>query len=252
MEYIVYIIGGILAGVATGLVGLSAATIIAPLFATVLGMDPYIAIGIALTSDIFASSMSATNYIRNKNINLKGALTLAIPVLLFAMLASYLSYGTNPVTLNTGLNVFVLVLGLRFLVYPVRSSKSNPLLKVSKSVFIQTMFWGALIGFLSGYFGAGGGLSMLAVLTMLYKYDLKNGIGTSVFVMIFTALIGAIVHILVGGTLLVPLIITSISAFIGANMASLYANRVNEVRLNKVIGTFLVIFGIILIVVYYV
>ena len=68
IDIVIYIIGGILAGIATGLVGLSAATIIAPLFATVLGMDVYLAIGIALASDVLASATSAVTYTRNKNI----------------------------------------------------------------------------------------------------------------------------------------------------------------------------------------
>ena len=61
MVWIIYIIGGVLAGFVTGLVGLSAAVIIAPLFATMLGMDPYMAIGIALATDIFASAVSSVN-----------------------------------------------------------------------------------------------------------------------------------------------------------------------------------------------
>ena len=68
-QILIYIIGGILAGIATGLVGLSAATIIAPLFATMLGMDVYMAIGIALASDVLASATSSYIYIKNKNIH---------------------------------------------------------------------------------------------------------------------------------------------------------------------------------------
>ena len=79
IDIIVYIIGGFLAGIATGLVGLSAATIIAPLFVTVLLINPYIAIGIALASDVLASSLSAFHYIKNKNIQLTSASVMAKP-----------------------------------------------------------------------------------------------------------------------------------------------------------------------------
>jgi len=250
MEIIIYIIGGVIAGIATGLVGLSAATIIAPLFATMLGMDPYIAIGIALTSDVFASATSASNYINNKNIDLKSASGLAISVVIFTILASYLSYSTNPKILNTSINIFVFILGIRFLVYPVRS-KIHSKVTMNKKLYVETIIWGAIIGYMSGHFGAGGGLSLLALLTMRLGYNLKKGVGTSVFIMIFISMVGAIVHIIIGGTFIIPLIVTSISAFIGANISSRYANKINEVKLNKVIGIFLLIYGISLIIVYF-
>ena len=250
MEILIYIIGGLIAGIATGLVGLSAATIIAPLFATMLGMDPYIAIGIALTSDVFASATSATNYFKNKNIDLRNASGIVISVIVFAILASYLSFSTKPETLNTTINIFVLLLGIRFLVYPVKNRLVGNV-KNSKKLLIETIIWGAIIGYMSGHFGAGGGLSLLALLTMRLGYDLKKGVGTSVFIMVFIALVGAIVHIIIGGTILLPLIVTSISAFVGANFASKYANRINDVKLNQVIGVFLLVYGSALIIVYF-
>ena len=69
--------------------------------------------------------------------------------------------------------------------------------------------------------------------------------------MVFIALVGAITHIIIGGTEILPLIITSITAFIGANISSKYANKINNDKLNKTIGFLLMIFGAVLIVVYY-
>ncbi len=251
MELLIYLIGGLIAGIATGLVGLSAATIIAPLFATMLGMDPYTAIGIALASDVLASATSASTYIKNKNIDLKNGSIMAISVILFAILASYLSSFTNPLTLKTTINVFVFLLGLRFIIYPVKNRSHNVLLRQGKWLVVQTILWGAVIGMISGYFGAGGGLSMLAVLTMLLGYNLKKGIGTSVFIMTGVALVGAVTHIVIGGTILLPLITTCIAAFIGANLASRYANKINEIKLNRLIGSFLIIYGLSLVVVHF-
>lgn len=251
MEIFIYLIGGILAGVATGLIGLSAATIIAPLFATMLGMDVYLAIGIALASDVFASASSAGNYIRNKNIDIKNSAVLAVCVVSFTIIGSYLSKDMNPYNLNGTINIMVLFLGIRFIVYPVKKSDNPKFINPTKLVIFQTIFFGIVIGMINGYFGAGGGLSMLAVLTMLLGYDLKRAIGTSVFIMTFTALVGASTHFIIGGIEIIPLIVTSISAFIGAVISSAYANKINEVTLNKVIGVFLIIYGISLIIVYY-
>ncbi len=255
MDYIdilIYLVGGFLAGVATGMVGLSAATIIAPLFATMLGMDAYLAIGIALATDVFASATSASTYIKHKNINLKNAKIMAVAVLIFTILGSYLSSFTNPNNLNSAINIFVFLLGIRFLVYPVKKREVTRPYQSGKLLIVLVLFFGGVIGFISGFFGAGGGLSMLALLTMVLGYDLKNGVGTSVFIMVFIALVGAISHFIIAGTLLLPLLITSVAAFIGANIASRYANHINEILLNRVIGVFLIIYGLSLIIVQFI
>lgn len=252
-EIVVYFIGGLLAGLATGLVGLSAATIIAPLFATVLGMDVYLAVGLALASDVLASATSAVTYTLNKNISFnKKSIIFGIMVIIFAALGSYFSKDTNQYNLGSALNIFVVILGLRFIVYPVKDHHGqDKLLKRNKFIVIQSIIWGAIIGMISGYFGSGGGLSMLAVLTMLLGYNLKNGVGTSVFIMTFTALIASTVHFVIGGIELLPLIITCIAAFIGANISSIFANRVSNKTLNLTIGIFLVVFGVTMVVIWY-
>ena len=251
MEIIIYIIGGLLAGIATGLVGLSAATIIAPLFATMLGMDPFTAIGIALASDVLASATSASNYIKHKNIDLKKGAIMGVSVIVFVIIGSYLSSFTKPYTLNSTINIFVFFLGLRFIIYPVKNRVSDKLIKEGKWLILQTVLWGTVIGLISGFYGAGGGLSMLAVLTMLLGYNLKKGVGTSVFIMTGVAFVGAVTHIVIGGTLLLPLIITCIAAFIGANIASRYANKIDEVKLNRLVGTFLILYGVSLVLVFF-
>ena len=55
------------------------------------------------------------------------------------------------------------------------------------------------IGFYCGFMGLGGGMMMLFILTFVLGYDLKTAVGTSVFVMTFTALTGAALPFLFRG-----------------------------------------------------
>ena len=55
-----------------------------------------------------------------------------------------------------------------------------------------------MIGFICGFVGAGGGMMLLLVLTSVLGYELKTAVGTSVFIMTFTALTGAISHFYIG------------------------------------------------------
>lgn len=65
---IVTFFAGMGAGLGTGFAGMSAAAVISPMLITFLGMDPYMAVGIALSSDVLASAVSAYTYGKNKNL----------------------------------------------------------------------------------------------------------------------------------------------------------------------------------------
>ena len=62
---------GMGAGLGTGFAGMSAAAVISPMLITFLGMDPYLAVGIALSSDVLASAVSAYTYGKNKNLDIQ-------------------------------------------------------------------------------------------------------------------------------------------------------------------------------------
>lgn len=64
-KIIVCIIAGAGAGFGTGLAGLSAAAVIAPMLITFLNVNAYEAVGIALASDVLASAASAYTYKKN-------------------------------------------------------------------------------------------------------------------------------------------------------------------------------------------
>ena len=71
---------GMGAGLGTGFAGMSAAAVISPMLITFLKMDPYMAIGIALSSDVLASAVSAYIYGKNKNLDIKNGIIMMISV----------------------------------------------------------------------------------------------------------------------------------------------------------------------------
>ncbi len=89
--FIVCFIAGIGAGLGTGFAGMSAAAVISPMLITFLGMDPYMAVGIALSSDVLASAVSAYTYHKNKNLDVKNGLIMMASVLLFTVVGSWVA-----------------------------------------------------------------------------------------------------------------------------------------------------------------
>ena len=124
-EIIICIIAGLGAGLGTGFAGMSAAVVIAPLLITFLGVDPYLAVGIALASDVLASAASAVMYAKNKNIDIKNGLLMMVSVLLFTFVGSFIASLTSA-TLMGNFSLFItIILGLKFIIKPVTAPKKR-------------------------------------------------------------------------------------------------------------------------------
>ncbi len=244
VEFAVCMAASIGAGLGTGLAGMSAAAVIAPMLSTFLGVPAYQAIGIALASDVLASGVSAAIYHRNKNLDVRGGLMLLLSVVIFTYLGSLVSFQTNDEGLGY-ISVFMTFLvGMRFLLDPV-SPPRKPKKQSPTARQIKTFVSGALIGFICGFVGAGGGMMMLIVLTTVLGYELKTAVGTSVFVMTFTAFTGAVSHFVIGGVydwMMLGLCIVLTCLY--AQVASTFATKTSEKLQKQATGLILVLLGI--------
>lgn len=238
------LIGGLGAGIGTGLAGLSAAAVISPMLITFLGMPAYQAVGIALASDVLASAVSAYTYGKNKNLDIKNGIIMMITVLIFTMVGSYIS-SLVPNKLMGSFSVYMTFLvGIKFIVKPVMTTKDAMEEKSAKTKAIQSVLCGTMIGFICGFVGAGGGMMLLLILTSVLGYELKTAVGTSVFIMAFTAFTGASSHFMIGG---IPdfkvLLLCIIFTFIGAQISAKFANKSSEKVLNRALGIVLTAIG---------
>ena len=243
---IVTFFAGMGAGLGTGFAGMSAAAVISPILITFLGIDPYMAVGIALSSDVLASAVSAYTYGKNKNLDIKNGLIMMVTVLIFTVVGSYIS-SLVPSTTMGNFSVFMtFLLGIKFIVRPVMTTKEAMQGVSAKKRAMQSVICGIIIGFICGFIGAGGGMMMLLILTSVLGYELKTAVGTSVFIMTFTAFTGAVSHFTIGG-LPDPAvwILCIIFTLIWARIAAVLANKATPKTLNRATGVILVVLGVV-------
>ena len=236
---------GMGAGLGTGFAGMSAAAVISPMLITFLGMNPYMAVGIALSSDVLASAVSAYTYAKNKNIDIKNGLIMMGSVLVFTVVGSYVSSLVPSATMGNFSVFMTFLLGIKFIVRPVMTTKEAMQGVSAKKRALQSLVCGMMIGFICGFVGAGGGMMMLLILTSVLGYELKTAVGTSVFIMAFTAFTGAASHFAIGG---MPdwtvWSLCVVFTLIWARIAALFANKATPKTLNRVTGVILVVLGI--------
>ena len=246
LTFIICFLAGAGAGLGTGFAGMSAAAVITPMLVTFLNIEPYTAVGIALASDVLASAVSAYTYGKNKNLDIKNGLVMMLSVLVFTVVGSFVSSLVPSVAMGNFSVFMTLLLGIKFIVRPVMTTKEAMEKVPAKKRAIQSVICGTIIGLICGFVGAGGGMMMLLILTTVLGYELKTAVGTSVFIMTFTALTGAISHFAIGGMPdITVLILCVVFTLIWARIAAVLANKAQPKTLNRATGVVLVVLGIV-------
>ena len=252
IKLIVCFIAGIGAGLGTGFAGMSAAAVISPMLITFLDIPAYEAVGIALASDVLASAVSAYTYKKNDNLDVKNGVIMMAAVLAFTMVGSWVASVVPNTTMGNFSMFMTLLLGVKFIVKPVMTTKEKMLNTSKTKRAVQSVVCGILVGFICGFVGAGGGMMMLLVLTSFLGYELKTAVGTSVFIMTFTALTGAVSHFAIGGMPdLWCLLFCVVFTFIWARIAAKLANKASPKTLNRATGVVLTVLGTVIVAVNY-
>ena len=97
------------------------------------------------------------------------------------------------------------------------------------------------------FVGTGGGMMMLIVFSVFFGMELKTAVGTSTFIITFTALIASISHIMIHpasvfekwDVMLVCIVVATISSLVSAR----FANRVSNRTIGLATGVVLTILG---------
>ena len=246
LTVLVTFFAGMGAGLGTGFAGLSAAAVISPMLITFLHMDPYMAVGIALSSDVLASAVSAYTYGKNKNLDVRNGIIMMLSVLAFTVIGSYVASKVPSATMGNFSVFMTFLLGIKFIIRPVMTTKEAMQGVSPKKRAIQSFVSGCLIGFICGFIGAGGGMMMLLILTSVLGYELKTAVGTSVFIMAFTALTGAVSHFAIGGAPDWTVFFLCVAfTLLWARIAAVFANKAEPKTLNRATGIILVILGLV-------
>lgn len=258
MEYIIVFLAAALAGIGTGLAGLSAATAMVPLMIVLCpsfqgAHGAYMATAIALASDILGSAVTTAIYAKNKKIDLKHGWLMTVCVISMCAIGSIAAYFTHQQVLG-GFSLFLCIaIGIRFLVKPDAKEEptniGNP--RLSLKEIAVSLFFGLTIGFGTGFFGSGGGMMMLIVFTAMLGYDRRSAVGTSTFIMTFTALIASVSHILIEPSILLEcldfLLLAIVTATFFSMVSARFANRVKAKAVGYATGIILFTLGLTLV-----
>ena len=252
IKILVCFFAGAGAGIGTGFAGMSAAAIIGPMLTTFLGISAYDAVGIGLISDVLASLISAYTYKKSGNLDVKNSLPLLVSVLIVTMIGSFVASFLPERAMGGTIQIALIFIGLRFLLKPVNKTREQLEAVSPKSRLIKAIIGGVFVGFICGFIGAGGGMMLLLVLTTFLGYPMHLAVGTSVFIMAFTALTGGVSHFMISGVPdILSLVLCVVFTLLWARIAAKIANKSNAKTLNRVVGVVMIITSVVILAVNY-
>ena len=182
---------------------------------------------------------------------------MLVCILSMCTVGSFVAWLAGNVVLG-GFTLFLtFCIGIRFLLKP-STEKETPVVKGAKldlKGVIISLFFGLTIGFGTGFVGTGGGMMMLVVFTAFLGMERKTAVGTSTFIMTFTALIASISHIVIHPAIVLErwnvLIICIIVATVTSLVSAQFANKVTNRIVGLVTGAVLTVLGAAMIILNY-
>ncbi len=201
MEFIAYLVTGIVAGSMAGLFGVGGGIIVVPsliLTFTLMGLPEalvtHLAIGTSLACMVFTALSSTLSHNKNKGVDWRSLCVLAPALMLGSWFGVEMAVSLSGSVLQKVLGTGLILMGVNMFfgkIKPVSDLPFNP------SPWILAG-GGTAIGFASSIFGIGGGVMTIPFLTRLGQ-DMRRCIGTSAACSLAIALIGASANILLGG-----------------------------------------------------
>lgn len=176
--YIAVIAAGFVAGFINTLAG-SGSLVTLPLL-IFLGLPANIANGTNRIAILLQNAVAIKSFHRQKIINVRHALTLAIPAVAGALLGAQIAVNLNEIIMRRTIGALMLVMLIITLVRPQRWLEQATTVTTRTGWWQMVLFFG--IGIYGGFIQAGVGIFLLAALVLGIGYDIVRANGAKVVV----------------------------------------------------------------------
>jgi len=185
---------GVGAGVLSGLFGVGGGIVIVPGLVLLLRVEQHVAHATSLAAILLIAPAALVGFIGEGAVDYGAAALLTAGSVLGAIVGAGLLHRLSADRLRQGFAVFLLIMAVRLAVpsAAVTTVGGQPDLPVLALAGLLGL--GLLAGALSALMGVGGGIVMVPALVLLFGFGQHLAEGTSLLVIVPTALVGAVRH----------------------------------------------------------
>ncbi|PPS45466.1 sulfite exporter TauE/SafE family protein [Chroococcidiopsis sp. TS-821] len=211
-------LGGLIAGILAGFLGIGGGTILVPLMVA-LGYTPLQGVATSSLAIVITSISGSIQNWRMGYFDPERVMYLGLPALFTAQIGVYLASKFVAYLLLTAFGLLLLIN-----IYLVDLKKHLLTINQAKPQRIHPaiarLFTGGVAGILAGLFGIGGGVIMVPMQILLLGETIKTAIQTSLGVIVLTAFAACIGHAISNNVLFIEGILLGIGGLVGAQMST--------------------------------
>ena len=238
---------GLLVGIVVGSLGAGGGILTVPILVYILGQDPHQATGLSLIIVGLTAVISLATRARSGNIAWREGALFALA----GLVGTWVGSALGPLVSARALMLsFCALLGavavfmVRSQLHPSASSSSDEAgdANVNKgswtlATVCQVIALATLTGFLTGFFGVGGGFAIVPALHLALRYPMKRASATSLLVMVITAAFGLASRTIAGTLTITAEAGVMIALFTAASMGGgIVGARLTKRMSNRVLG----------------
>ncbi|WEK12529.1 MAG: sulfite exporter TauE/SafE family protein [Candidatus Microbacterium phytovorans] len=241
-RYVLSCLGiGLAAGLLSGLFGVGGGTVIVPMLLLLLHMDQRLAAGTSLAAIVPTATVGVVSYAIHGSVAWVPAVILAAGAVIGAQVGTWLLARLPQNALRWGFVGFlVVVIVMLFVVVPSRDAE----LTLTWGVGFGLAALGVFTGIMAGLLGVGGGVIVVPALMFLFGTSDLIAKGTSLLMMIPTALSGTIGNLRRGNVDLVAAALVGVAACTTTALGAWVATLLDPFVSNVLFAVFLTFIAI--------
>ncbi|MES2811053.1 MAG: sulfite exporter TauE/SafE family protein [Bacteroidota bacterium] len=251
MEIIGYI-AALFIGLFLGLIGGGGSILTVPILVYLFNIDPLLATSYSLFIVGITSLVGSYQNYKSKHLDITKATYFVIPAVTSILIVRKfilpqipeVLWEINDFTLTKN-SLIMIVFGILMLSSSLAMIfKRKITTNITPNLF-QLSLIGLIIGILTGFLGAGGGFLIIPSLLFFGGLEMKNAVGTSLFIIAVNSLIGFTGDLINGITLDYRLLLLlSCIAIIGVFLGTSLLSKIKSTRLKPAFGWFVLTFGL--------
>lgn len=247
-------------GLILGLIGGGGSILAVPVLVYIMGYSADEATSYSLFTLGTTSLIGAFTYLKRGDISVEAIIQFALSSLttvfcvrqfIMPNIPGIINFSGFEISKHTLIMVVFSILILSSSISMIKKKKHNRIKEVKWDEFAKSpmgipfvVLLGTLVGFITGFVGAGGGFIIVPVLIFFLRLSLKKAIGTSLCIIAINSLIGFtgnIGHQSINWMFLLSITAISIS---GILLGSLLSHKVSSQKLRPAFGWFTIVVGI--------
>ncbi|MBL3658531.1 sulfite exporter TauE/SafE family protein [Fulvivirga sediminis] len=254
MEIFLGYMAAVLIGLSLGLTGGGGSILTVPMLVYILGVNPTLATGYSLFVVGVTAGVGAISAIRKKVLEYKPAILFAVPSIIAVFFTRKFLIPAIPhelgqvfhIAISKDLAIMVLfaILMIAASISMIRSAKSYDVPSARATKPLVLMIVGAVVGFVAGLVGAGGGFLIIPALVLLAGMPMKPAVGTSLLIISSQSLIGFIGDATEQSIDWLFLIEFSLLAIVGIFIGMYWSRKIAAHHLKSIFGWFVLVMGV--------